>query len=161
MNRRNLKQLVNFLNNELNMPNSASYFADCVNYRNVVVNGWIEADFVKRHVVIGVEADGLENSRSTRVWREIQANVTTSIEIPEKLNFTFETERDQDMAEMNGYIESYDCVRVEVMHSEGGILDFPIKNRESFNQYLKSPWYEGQIVNIYPTVHSYDLQDYL
>jgi hypothetical protein len=40
----------------------------------VTVDGLIEVDFVKRHVMIGSETE-----RSTRLWREIQANVTTYI----------------------------------------------------------------------------------
>lgn len=74
--------------------------------------------------------------------------------------FTFETEIDQDKAERIGYIEAYDCVRMEVRPTGHlGSIDFPVKNRERFNRYLKV--YEGQILNIYPTVHSYDIEDYL
>ena len=75
--------------------------------------------------------------------------------------FTFETEDDQINAERTGYIESYDCVRVEVRHPQGGSIDFPIKNRESFNKYMENPWYEGTVVDVYPTIHGYDIQDYL
>ena len=73
--------------------------------------------------------------------------------------FTFQTEDEQFAAERTGYIEAYDCVRMEVKHPQGGSVDFPVKNRESYEELLKKN--EGYIVTVYPTVHSYDIQDYL
>ena len=73
--------------------------------------------------------------------------------------FTFQTEAEQFAAERTGYIESYDCVRMEVRHPQGGSTDFPVKNRESYETLLKQN--EGYIVTVYPTVHSYDVYDYL
>jgi hypothetical protein len=72
MNRMNLDQLVTFFENN-EMPSSANYFKGCAN-DSVTIEGLIEADFVKRHVMIGSETE-----RSTRLWREIQANVTTYV----------------------------------------------------------------------------------
>lgn len=72
--------------------------------------------------------------------------------------FTFETEQEQFNAEFTGYIESYDCVRMEVS-KYGSIMDFPVKNKESYNRLLNS-LRKDQIIKIYPTVHSYDIQDY-
>lgn len=76
-----------------------------------------------------------------------------------EFKFTFETDQEQFEAERTGYIDAYDCVRMEVQHPSGGLIDFPVKNRESFDEYLAI--HLGQITNIYPTVHSYDIQDYL
>lgn len=76
-----------------------------------------------------------------------------------EFKFTFETEDEQFAAERTGYIESYDCVRMEVRHPQGGSTDFPVKNRESYETLLKQN--EGYIVTVYPTVHSYDVYDYL
>lgn len=73
--------------------------------------------------------------------------------------FTFETEDEQFQAERTGYIDAYDCVRMEVQHPNGGSVDFPVKNRESFERYLEM--HVGYITKIYPTVHSYDVYDYL
>jgi hypothetical protein len=70
MNRMNLSQLVSFFDNELYLSNCSRYFASLAN-DSVTVDGLIEADFVKRHCTIGLE--------DTKVWREIQANVTTYI----------------------------------------------------------------------------------
>ena len=72
MNRMNLGQLINFFSNN-EMPSSAHYFKGCAN-DSVTVDGLVEVDFVKRHVIIGADTE-----RSTRLWREIQANVTTYI----------------------------------------------------------------------------------
>jgi hypothetical protein len=112
----------------------------------VTVDGWIEEDFVKRHVGEGT------------IWKEIQASVTTMIPMCEEFEFTFESEDDQRAAELTGYIESYDCVRMEIKHPQGGILDFPVKNRESYYKLLA---FHGEgVAKVYPTVHSYDIQDY-
>ena len=72
MNRMNLAQLVMFFANN-GLTQTAYHFTGYTN-ANVTVDGLIEADFVKRHVVIGPETE-----RSTRLWREIQTNVTTYI----------------------------------------------------------------------------------
>lgn len=77
-----------------------------------------------------------------------------------EFKFTFETKQEQFDAERTGYIDAYDCVRMEIKpwHSKGTI-DFPIKNRESYKEMLKV--HKGDILRVYPTVHSYDIQDYL
>ena len=138
--RMNLRQLVAFFNAQL-LTSTASYFQGCTNE-----DGWIEEDFVKRHVGEGT------------MWKEIQANVTTMIPMQEEFKFTFETEDEQFAAERTGYIESYDCVRMEVT-KHGSTIDFPVKNRESYHRLLNS-LRKDQINKIYPTVHSYDIYDY-
>lgn len=74
--------------------------------------------------------------------------------------FTFETEAEQRQAELaTGYIDSFDCVRMVVRHPHGGEIDFPVKNRES---YLKLLEFHGpSVTEVYPTVHSYDVENYL
>ena len=144
-NRMNLRQLVAFFNAQL-LTSTASYFQGCAN-DSVTEDGWIEADFVKRHVGEGT------------MWKKIQANVTTMIPMREEFEFTFETEQEQFDAEFTGYIESYDCVRMTVS-KHGLTQDFPVKNRESYNRLL-NVLSKDEIIKIYPTVHSYDLQDYL
>ena len=71
MNRMNHSQLMQYLVNE-NYVALAMDFSDCD--QTWIEDGLIDADFVKRHLVIGPETE-----RSTRLWREIQANVTTYI----------------------------------------------------------------------------------
>lgn len=143
--RMNLRQLVAFFNAQL-LTATASYFQGCAN-DSVTEDGWIELEFVKRHVGEGT------------MWKEVQANVTTMIPMQEEFKFTFETEQEQFDAEFIGYIESYDCVRMEVKDPEGGSIDFPVKNKESYYRLLAI--HGNNIAKVYPTVHSYDLQDYL
>lgn len=73
--------------------------------------------------------------------------------------FTFETEAELWKAQATGYIDEYDCVRVEVKHAEGGSTDFPVKSREELANIIER--HGSAIVKIYPTVHSYDVMDYL
>ena len=141
-NRMNLRQLVAFFNSK-NLTASANYFQGCAN-DSVTLDGWIEEDFVKRHVGYG------------QTWKEVQANVTTIMQ--EEFKFTFETQDDQLVAELTGYIDSYDCVRMEVKDPQGGSIDFPVKNRESYYRLLTI--HGNNIAKVYPTVHSYDIQDY-
>ena len=143
----NLNQLVNFFTS-INLKQTASYFAGCAN-DSVTVDGLIESEMVKRHVGEG------------KLWREIQANVTSYIftDTPEDFKFTFETEDDQWRAEFTGYIESYDCVRMEVK-KHGLTQDFPVKNKESYQRLLNT-LAPHEIIRVYPTVHSYDRQDFL
>lgn len=141
-NRMNLRQLVAFFNSK-NLTASANYFQGCAK-DSVTLDGWIEEDFVKRHVGYG------------QTWKEVQANVTTIMQ--EEFKFTFETQDDQLAAELTGYIDSYDCVRMEVKDPQGGSIDFPVKNRESYYRLLTI--HGNNIAKVYPTVHSYDIQDY-
>ena len=143
MNRMNLSQLVNFFASN-GYSATSSYFAGCAN-DSVTENGWIEADFVKRHVGEGM------------LLKEIQANVTTAVGC-EEFKFTFETEEDLYQAERTGYIDAYDCVRIEVKHPNGGSVDFPVKSRDEYK--LMIEMHKDSIVKIYPTVHSYDILDY-
>lgn len=148
--RMNLRQLVAFFNAQL-LISTADFFKSCAN-DSVTEDGWIELDFVKRHVIF---AGGMDES----FWKEIQANVTTMVPMDSEFKFTFETEDDQRAAERTGYIESYDCVRMEVKHPQGGSIDFPVKNRESYYKLLA--FHGDSIAKVYQTEHSYDLQDYL
>jgi hypothetical protein len=72
--------------------------------------------------------------------------------------FTFETEDELFQAERSGYIESYDCIRMEVK-KHGVVQDFPVKSKDSYIRLL-NVLSQDQIIKVYPTVHSYDLQDY-
>lgn len=69
-NRLNLRQLVAFFNAQL-LTATADFFKSCAN-DSVTEDGWIELDFVKRHVI---GAGGRDES----FWKEIQANVTTMV----------------------------------------------------------------------------------
>ncbi len=72
MNRMNLAQLVAYFNSE-NLKVTADFFAGCAK-DSVTVDGLIEEDFVKRHVVYF----DLKRHQQSR-WKDIQSRVTTYI----------------------------------------------------------------------------------
>lgn len=80
------------------------------------------------------------------------------INLDQVFNFTFETEEDLYRAERTGYIDAYDCVRIEVQHPNGGSVDFPVKSRDEYK--LMMEMHKDSIVKIYPIMHSYDILDY-
>lgn len=144
--RMHLGQLVEALN-KFGFTQTSSYFKGCAN-ESVTVDGWIEKDYVVRHIGHG------------KLMRELECEVCTSIPVPDsKLKFTYQTIAEYEAAQRTGYIESFDCVRVTVKHSQGGEIDFPVKSREELNKVLD--FHGSSIYDVYPTVHSYDVQDYL
>jgi hypothetical protein len=68
-----LSEVVDFFENKLYMQQNANWFKVC-QYDfddNLVVNGMIDKEFVKRHCVIGED--------SIELWREVDANVPSYI----------------------------------------------------------------------------------
>jgi hypothetical protein len=144
--RMHLGQLVEALN-KFGFTQTSSYFKGCAN-DSVTVDGWIEKDYVVRHIGTGM------------LMKELECEVCTSIPVPEpEFKFTYETDAEYEAAQRTGYIESFDCVRVTIKHSQGGEIDFPVKSREELNKVLD--FHGSSIYDVYPTVHSYDVQDYL
>jgi hypothetical protein len=123
--------------------------ADALNrFDEYTVNGNIRCQVLKNF---------FENiSPNGQLFRELECEVITYMtEYP----FTFETESELRQAEKTGYIDSYECVRIEVRHPLGGGVDYPVKSREEFIEVLSRVG--KNIVKIYPTEHCYDYQDYL
>jgi hypothetical protein len=81
MNRLNLNQLVEFFIAK-NMVATADFFRSCKN-DSVVEEGWIEEEFVKRH--ISVLDDTMTPRLDETMWRNIKCNVTTAM-VLERLN---------------------------------------------------------------------------
>ena len=78
----------------------------------------------------------------------------------QEYKFTFETDEDLHNAQRTGYIDAYDCVRMEIKQEPATwSIDIPVKSREDYMRMIESD--QWQIVTVYPTVHSYDIQDYL
>ncbi len=149
--RLNLDQLVTYLHSQ-NLRSTAYYFQNCTGDEKLVVDGWIDCDYVKEHLeLLGVKGD---------LWKNVRSMVTSHMNTQKDFKFTFETEAEQRQAELaTGYIDEYDCVRMVVKYPEGGEIDFPVKNRESYLKLLE--FHGDSISDVYPTVHSYDVQDYL
>ena len=76
----------------------------------------------------------------------------------QEYKFTFDSHDELREAELSGYIETYDCVRIT--RTEGlDTVDYPCKTKEELDWSIDA--YGSNIIEIYPTVHSYDVQDYL
>ena len=79
--------------------------------------------------------------------------------------FTFDSDVELRRAQMTGYIESYDMVRICVKRLDNGNqIDFPLKTREDyFNEVarLNERFNEYDMVEIYQDTHMYDIQDYI
>jgi hypothetical protein len=85
------------------------------------------------------------------------------IEINSDYNFTFDNDVQLSKAEMTGYIESYDMVRICLRYPNGNTVDFPLKTREDyFGQItrLNEKDNDEEIVEIYQDTHMFDIQDY-
>ena len=87
------------------------------------------------------------------------------IKINSNFKFTFDTDVDLRRAELSGYIESYDMVRICVKRLDNGNqVDFPVKTKEDyFSQVanLNERTNEFEMVEIYQDTHMYDIQDYI
>jgi hypothetical protein len=67
-----LEQLVNFFKDELKMERTAKFFENAEHdYDSVVVDGYIECDFVERYCI--------KSQGSTELWRKVQSNVVTLV----------------------------------------------------------------------------------
>ena len=87
------------------------------------------------------------------------------IKINSNYKFTFDTDVDLRRAELTGYIESYDMVRICVKQIDNGNqVDFPIKTREDYFETVASlneRSNEYDMVEIYQDTHSFDMYDYI
>lgn len=87
------------------------------------------------------------------------------IKINPNFKFTFENNASLRKAEMTGYIESYDMVRICVKRLDNGNqVDFPIKTREDYFETvanLNERANEFEMVEIYQDTHMFDIYDYM
>jgi len=87
------------------------------------------------------------------------------IKINTNFKFTFDSDVELRRAQLSGYIESYDMVRICVKRLDNGNqVDFPINTREDyFNQVasLNERFNEYDMVEIYQDTHSFDMYDYI
>lgn len=85
------------------------------------------------------------------------------IEINPDFKFTFNSEAQLDRAQMSGYIESYDIVRVCLKLDNGNQIDFPLKSKEDYINQVNRINNDDAIVSaeFYSAEHMYDVQDYI
>jgi len=83
------------------------------------------------------------------------------IKINSNFKFTFDNDVQLRNAEMSGYIESYDMVRICVKRLDNGNqVDFPVKSREDYFETVASlneRANEYEMVEIYQDTHCYDM----
>lgn len=86
------------------------------------------------------------------------------IKINPNYKFTFQEDSNLRMAEMTGYIESYDMVRICIKRLDNGYqVDYPIKTKEDyFNTVarLNENAHEYEMIEVYADTHMFDIQDY-
>lgn len=85
------------------------------------------------------------------------------IEINPDFKFSFETNEQLRDAEMSGYIDLYDIVRVCVKMDNGNQIDFPLKSREEYiNEINKINNNDSlEVIEVYQDKHMFDYYDYL
>ena len=90
------------------------------------------------------------------MYRYVKAAKATEV-----FDFTFKTVEDYEKAERTGYIDEFKIVRIKVSNKDGGWHDYPIKSEEEYYIQLKQlKDRKAQIVEVYPTIHYYDIQEY-
>lgn len=85
------------------------------------------------------------------------------IKINPNYKFTFDNNVELRNAEMTGYIESYDIVRVCLKLDNGNSIDFPLKSREDYVNQVNRINNDDTIVSaeFYQDKHMYDVCDYI
>jgi len=95
----------------------------------------------------------------------MEIKVMEKIKINPDFKFTFDSDVDLRRAELTGYIESYDMVRICVKRLDNGNqVDFPIKTREDYFETVASlneRSNEYDMVEIYQDTHMFDMYDYI
>ena len=78
------------------------------------------------------------------------------------IKFTFETEEEYHGARSTGYIDTYDMARICRRDYKAYTVDYPVHSRESFIEEIKKyvDNEDAEFVKIYPSTHSYDINDY-
>jgi len=80
--------------------------------------------------------------------------------VPKPEDFTFKTYDELRKEEMeHNVIVSYNIVRIVRKMPDGSIHDYPCKTYERYKDELTRT--DGEIINIYPSKHSYDRNKYI
>ena len=85
------------------------------------------------------------------------------IEVNPDFKFSFENDSQLRKAEMYGFIESYDIVRVCIKLDNGNQIDFPLKSKEDYIAQINRINNDDSIVSaeFYQHEHMFDAQDYI
>ena len=113
-------------------------------------------DFDQEWVTISAETEDEAWEEFNKMYRYVKAAKATEV-----FEFTFKTIDDYYKAERTGYIDENKIVRIKVANKDGGWHDYPIKSEEEYYIHLKElKDRKAEIVEVYPTIHYYDIQEY-
>lgn len=113
-------------------------------------------DFDQEWVTISAESEDEAWKIFNSMYRYVKAAKATEV-----FEFTFKTIEDYEKAERTGYIDDFKIVRIKVANRDGGWHDYPIKSEEEYYIHLKQlKDRKAQIIEVYPTIHYYDIQEY-
>lgn len=81
----------------------------------------------------------------------------------ENFKFTFETNEAYEAAQRTGYVPEFDMVRAVVEREGDYTVDFPVPTRQELMEMYErySNITDAKIVNVYQSVHHYDINDYI
>lgn len=113
-------------------------------------------DFDQEWVTISAESEDEAWKIFNSMYRYVKAAKATEV-----FEFTFKTIDDYYKAERTGYIDEFKIVRIKVANKDGGWHDYPIKSEEEYYTHLKElKDRKAEIIEVYPTIHYYDIQEY-
>ena len=113
-------------------------------------------DFDQEWVTISAETEDEAWKEFNKMFRYVKSARATEV-----FDFTFKTIDDYYKAERTGYIDEFKIVRAKVSNKDGGWHDYPIKSEEEYYCELKRIKDSGnKIIEIYPSIHYYDIQEY-
>lgn len=92
---------------------------------------------------------------------EMEAEVIREMNELFAFEFTFKTDAEYYSARINGCIPEYNCVRMEIVSSEGWHMDFPVHTEEEYITYLSKYVTGGDtIVKTYQSTTFYEPKDW-
>jgi len=88
---------------------------------------------------------------------EMEAEVIREMNELSAFEFTFKTEVEYRSARLNGYIDEYKNVRIEVITNEGWHMDFPAHSEEDYYECLNRANRDGdKIIKVYANIDHYE-----
>ena len=88
---------------------------------------------------------------------EMEAEVIREMNELSAFEFTFKTTDEYRSARLNGYIEAYKNVRIEVITNEGWHMDFPAHSEEEYYECLNRANKDGdKIIKVYANLDHYE-----
>jgi hypothetical protein len=88
---------------------------------------------------------------------EMEAEVIREMNELSAFEFTFKTNDEYRSFRLDGYIDEYKNVRIEVINSEGWHIDFPAHSEEEYYECLnRAQKYGDKIIKVYANIDRYE-----